>query len=230
MARTPTYVVIAEELRRRIEMREVSPGGRLPSERELVEEFGVARMTVRHALDLLQAESMIERRRGRAGGTFARALPPVVDLCGPRGLLDQLAQAGAEVSSHTLFDGHRTPPRAAALAFRCARSEAVPVREILHYADGVPAILETIFVCPGHSGPAPAFESTLRCASETPAARGCEDIITPSIASDEERERLCLDHSAPLQRITRLIRVGGELAAYALIVLRPDAALVRVTM
>ena len=48
------------------------PGSPAPSERELVHHFGVARMTVRQALDALVAEGLLERVPGR--GTFvARA-------------------------------------------------------------------------------------------------------------------------------------------------------------
>jgi GntR family transcriptional regulator len=44
------------------------PGSAAPSERELVARFGVARMTVRQALDALVAEGLLERVPGR--GTF----------------------------------------------------------------------------------------------------------------------------------------------------------------
>ena len=44
------------------------PGTPAPSERELVQLFGVARMTVRQALDALVAEGLLERIPGR--GTF----------------------------------------------------------------------------------------------------------------------------------------------------------------
>src|SRR5680860_1290577 len=48
------------------------PGSPAPSERELVQHFGVARMTVRQALDALVTEGLLERIPGR--GTFvARA-------------------------------------------------------------------------------------------------------------------------------------------------------------
>lgn len=73
--RPPAYLAIADDLRGRIERHDLSDGGRLPTERELVKEFGVARMTIRHALDILQMEGLIERRRGRTGGTFIRSLP-----------------------------------------------------------------------------------------------------------------------------------------------------------
>ena len=80
MAKKPAYVAIADALRSQIESRELEPGDKLPPERELVDMYGVARMTVRHALDLLQLEGIIERKRGRTGGTFVRALPPIIDL------------------------------------------------------------------------------------------------------------------------------------------------------
>ena len=44
------------------------PGTPAPSERELVQHFGVARMTVRQAIDALVAEGLLERVPGR--GTF----------------------------------------------------------------------------------------------------------------------------------------------------------------
>ncbi|QPK82881.1 GntR family transcriptional regulator [Corynebacterium qintianiae] len=225
MARKPTYVVIAEELRRRIEARELKSGDRLPPERELVEEFGVARMTVRHALDLLQAEGMIDRRRGRAGGTFARALPPVVNLCGERGLLAQLEDHGVAVRSEEIYAGERIPPRIAAVAFGLGEESAVAAREYLHYADGAPAFFETVFVRPAREDCVAG--SSLRCESME-GEHGCEDIITPSVASDAERGHLQLSVSTPLQRVARQVLVGQDTVAFATIVLRPDAALLRV--
>lgn len=52
------------------------PGSPAPSERDLVEQFGVARMTVRHALDGLVAQGLLERIPGR--GTFVTK--PLIDL------------------------------------------------------------------------------------------------------------------------------------------------------
>jgi DNA-binding FadR family transcriptional regulator len=44
-------------------------GTRLPSERELAQQFGVSRTTVREALRVLQGEGLVEVRRGRTGGS-----------------------------------------------------------------------------------------------------------------------------------------------------------------
>jgi DNA-binding FadR family transcriptional regulator len=48
----------------------LATGGRLPTERQLAERFGVTRSAVRHALSVLQADGLISREVGR--GTFLR--------------------------------------------------------------------------------------------------------------------------------------------------------------
>jgi DNA-binding FadR family transcriptional regulator len=68
---------VAEQIRRHIKLHLVGPGEALPSERELVRQFGVGRPTIQMALRLLEAEHLIEVRRGRNGGTFI--LAPIED-------------------------------------------------------------------------------------------------------------------------------------------------------
>src|SRR5215211_4934385 len=61
---------VAEQVRRHIALRLIQPGESLPSERELATMFGVGRPTIQHALRLLEADNLVEARRGRHGGTF----------------------------------------------------------------------------------------------------------------------------------------------------------------
>jgi GntR family transcriptional regulator len=67
-AAVPLYVQIAEGLLARIESGDLSPGDRLPSERELSETLGVNRMTLRRALRLLETQGLLARRWG--DGTY----------------------------------------------------------------------------------------------------------------------------------------------------------------
>ena len=65
---------VAERIRRHIALGRIEPGSALPPERELARIFGVGRATVQQAVGLLEADRLIETRRGRAGGSFVQAL------------------------------------------------------------------------------------------------------------------------------------------------------------
>lgn len=62
------YAQVANVLRQRIHSGQWSPGQQIPVLGALEREFGVARVTLRQALSLLEEEGLIWRRRGR--GTF----------------------------------------------------------------------------------------------------------------------------------------------------------------
>jgi DNA-binding FadR family transcriptional regulator len=61
---------IVAQIRNLIRTNRLVPGDRLPSERELCEQFGVSRVTVREALRVLEAGGLIEIRVGARGGAF----------------------------------------------------------------------------------------------------------------------------------------------------------------
>ena len=69
--RAPLYQQLRRALRDAIADSRLSPEEALPPERELAEEFGVSRITVRKALDALVEEGMLNRRQG--AGTFVAA-------------------------------------------------------------------------------------------------------------------------------------------------------------
>ena len=65
---TALYRQIADRLRDEIAAGRFEPSGRLPTESEIGARFAVSRVTVRLALDRLEAEGLIARRKGK--GTF----------------------------------------------------------------------------------------------------------------------------------------------------------------
>ncbi|MBS3649495.1 FadR family transcriptional regulator [Pseudaminobacter sp. 19-2017] len=65
---------IVIELRKRISSGEWAENGRIPPERDLADEFGVARNTVRRAVGLLEQDGTLVRHVGR--GTFLATVDP----------------------------------------------------------------------------------------------------------------------------------------------------------
>jgi GntR family transcriptional repressor for pyruvate dehydrogenase complex len=70
---------IADQIRNAILDGRLSSGDRLAPERELAEQFGVSRVTVRDALRSLEANGLVEIRVGAAGGAFVR-VPTSTDV------------------------------------------------------------------------------------------------------------------------------------------------------
>jgi len=64
----PLYIQIAGRLIAKLESGDLSPGEQLPPERDLSEKFGVNRMTLRRALQVLESQDLIVRKHGV--GTF----------------------------------------------------------------------------------------------------------------------------------------------------------------
>lgn len=67
---------VSEEIIRQVEQaiysEKLLPGDRLAPERELAEQFGVSRITIRDALRVLESNGLIEIRVGANGGAFVR--------------------------------------------------------------------------------------------------------------------------------------------------------------
>ncbi|MEU8654577.1 GntR family transcriptional regulator [Streptomyces sp. NPDC048737] len=62
------YVAVADHVEARIRSGELQPCARLPSERDLAQEYGVAYLTVRRAAQVLRERGLVETVHGR--GTF----------------------------------------------------------------------------------------------------------------------------------------------------------------
>lgn len=93
----PLYYQLENILREKIMSGVFASGARLPTESELIRQYGVGRITVRHALAALVKDGLIERRRRR--GTFVterktkrRGFEEQSDLTGS---LDEVIEAEA---------------------------------------------------------------------------------------------------------------------------------------
>jgi DNA-binding FadR family transcriptional regulator len=84
--------VIARQLRRQIIRGELSEGDGLPSETELLAQFGVSRPTLREAIRVLESESLVVVKRGSRGGIEV-SVPRVEKAAHYAGLLLEYRQA-----------------------------------------------------------------------------------------------------------------------------------------
>ncbi|HYZ52211.1 MAG TPA: GntR family transcriptional regulator [Streptosporangiaceae bacterium] len=142
----PVYKQIADHLRDAI-ARRLAEGEQLPSEARLMEHYGVARMTIRNALRLLQDEGLVTAEHGR--GVYVRARPPVRRLASDRfaqrhrkeghaAFSVEAAQVGAtpQVDMLTVTEG--TAPAEIADRLRLAEDAPVVVRSRRYLLDGKP--------------------------------------------------------------------------------------------
>lgn len=142
------YRTIADELRRRVEDGGYAAGGLLPSESELSGGYGVSRVTVRKALELLRDEGLIDSRQGF--GWFVAA-DPLRQALGWLGTIeDQLESLGVASERRVVGFGFvKAPPRARQVLHAATVLE---VRRV-NLADGQPFARVTVW-CPDDLGAA----------------------------------------------------------------------------
>ncbi|MBG9387557.1 GntR family transcriptional regulator [Caenimonas aquaedulcis] len=86
----PRYAQLADLMRQRIARGTWPREHRLPSLETLMEEFGVARVTVRQAVDVLSREGLLSPQQGR--GTFVTGTPSRERIINVFTTLDELAR------------------------------------------------------------------------------------------------------------------------------------------
>jgi GntR family transcriptional regulator, transcriptional repressor for pyruvate dehydrogenase complex len=86
-----TSAAIVSQLRALIRGGQLPIGSRLPPERELCEQLGVSRLSLREALRVLESTGLIEIRLGARGGAFVTA--PTAPTAG-QGITDLLSTSG----------------------------------------------------------------------------------------------------------------------------------------
>lgn len=99
-ADTPLYRQLKEWLSHCIRTRVWPPGAQLPSERQLSEDLGLSRATVRRAVEELVRETWLVKRHGR--GTFVTAPKLEQRLDRVRGFSENMRALGVSATSHVL--------------------------------------------------------------------------------------------------------------------------------
>lgn len=186
------------------------PGSPAPSERELVQHFGVARMTVRQALDALVSEGLLERVPGR--GTFvARAKVDVhVRLSS---YAEEMARRNLTPDSRTLLARMESAGPGVARALEIGEGDKVVHWQRLRLADGVPMCIEDAYLA---DSILPEFlDQDLPQSLYTELQRRDllptwgEDSVDAALSRPEEAELLEIHPGDPVLRIARRAFAGN---------------------
>jgi GntR family transcriptional regulator len=119
----PLYVQIRDNLRRKILEGSYVIHERLPSENELMNAFGVSRITIRQALRDLHNEGLVFSAQGK--GTYVSKPKAVQNVQRLQGFGEAMAAQGYEATAHLLSIQERKPPKAVAAALHLLTGEDV---------------------------------------------------------------------------------------------------------
>ena len=216
----PKHVQVREYVRALV--REAEPGTAAPSERELVQRFHVARMTVRQALDALVAEGMLERVPGR--GTFVSH--PRRGIGRLRGFTEEMTARGLLAESQTLLARRDQAGPGVARALEITVGDPVIRWKRLRRADGSPMCVEDAYLnevlIPGflQSGMPTSLYDALGQRGLRP--NRAEDSVSADLATAEEAEHLEVPVGSPVLRHSRRSLSRGKVVEVSRTVYRAD--------
>ena len=211
----PLYRQVAAALRAEIEAR-LQPGQTIATESELERRFGVSRITVRKAIELLAQEGLLVRRQG--SGTFVARRLVTEELGVLLGWTDSMRMQGLEPQTVDCEMLRVVPPTWVSLALRLDPEAPEPVLRIqrLRYADGEPLCLMTDYLRP-HLVPGLEAEGLLgESLYETLERRygltlaRVEDTVGARAATIMESRLLGLTAGSPVLTVARITHLPDD--------------------
>jgi len=204
---------VAEKLRRRllsdIGSGALPPGSRLGSERELSEQYGVSRATLRQVLAALGEAGLVRRVPGRSGGTFVSHAKVEHDLSRVVGLPAYLARQGYVAGTRVISTQMHVADDVARNALELDPGSLVIQIRRIRLADGKPISLDqACFPAERFSGlmelplGGSLYELLDKEFDTIPA--DAQEMIEVVNATEDEAQLLCIEEGAPLLLITRI--------------------------
>lgn len=206
--RTVRYHEIAQVLRQRVQSSGFTAGRLLPSESALSLEFGVSRVTVRRALDVLREEGLVSARQGL--GWFITG-DPVTQALGHLGTIEEQMAASGIRSERQIIE-FAFEPAARSVAKILSTDQVLRVKRV-NTADGEPFAVVTVW-CPfelgqhlsRHDVEQSPFYELLKV-----ELRGATQTIGADSATIEEARLLEIPAGSPVLRCERVTKnVDGD--------------------
>jgi GntR family histidine utilization transcriptional repressor len=211
----------SEEVKASIRQRIVDGGWqagmRLPSERELVQQFGCARMTVHRALRELEGEGLIERRQG--SGSYVAQLHPISNLLQVRDIHEEIAERAHHHTTKVCSVERARAGTEVATAMRLRKGAPVYHVRLVHLENGVPIQLEDRHVNPALAPDFMACDFTQVTPShvlfEHAPLTEAEQVIEAVLADAEQAALLDVPTGSALLMVSRRTVSQGAVASVA---------------
>jgi DNA-binding GntR family transcriptional regulator len=150
-ASLPHYLRISEQLRADLDEGRLQRGERLAPEREMAEHFGCTRVTLRQALQRLEAQGSLYR--GPRRGWFVSPLAVHYDPTRTTSFMDYVTAQGRTPRTECMIAEYRAAGPWLAAKMQLPADEPVYWLQRRRWVDGVPVLLETNALrasgCPG---------------------------------------------------------------------------------
>ncbi|GIW30975.1 MAG: transcriptional regulator [Meiothermus sp.] len=200
---TPLYLQLEALLREALASNTWKAGEAMPPERALAEQFGVSRLTLRKALERLEAQGLVQRRQGSGTYVAPRLEQPLSALTS---FSEDMRARGLEPSTRWLKRGLFTASPEEVLALSLSPGEKVARLERVRSAQGEPMAVERAAL-PAHLLPYPEqVKESLYAYLESKGLRPVRALqrLRSVAASRQEAELLGLRAGEPVLYIERL--------------------------
>ncbi|HFI0151373.1 TPA: GntR family transcriptional regulator [Streptococcus suis] len=134
------YISIHDQIKEQIDNGIWKIGQRLPSERDLADEYGVSRMTLRQGITLLVEEGVLQRKVG--SGTYVASTRVQEKMRGTTSFTELMQLQGKVPTSKLLSYNKTKPTEKEVEQLGLARGEHIIRMERVRYADNVPVVYE----------------------------------------------------------------------------------------
>jgi GntR family transcriptional regulator len=185
-AHLPKYEQVADALTGRIAA--MHPHEPIPTERELMRQFGVSRMTVRNALAKLVSRGLVYNVQG--SGTYVAPPEMVTKTLRLTSFSEDMVQRGHVPASRVIDRREDSAAAATAAALGLAVGTPVLVVERLRLADDVPMAIERVTLAPLPGGlrldPSGSLYAQLKSAGVL-VSRATQTIDAVNLGRDEAR-------------------------------------------
>ncbi|MGT2829624.1 GntR family transcriptional regulator [Streptococcus hillyeri] len=136
----PAYISIHDALKEQIDKGIWKIGDRLPSERDLADDFSVSRMTLRQAITLLVDEGILERRVG--SGTYVASRWVQEKMRGTTSFTEIVTAQGKTPSTKVISYQKKLASQTEMDRLQLKKTDYVIRMERVRYADNVPVVYE----------------------------------------------------------------------------------------